>query len=101
MHLRKLKKYPLKKNAPVFVVGDLFHSNSDTSFECIQLVQSLADELGELYILAGNHDLPYHSSENINKSAIGILLNSSHIFQIKDFFESWKWNTAENKLFSK
>ncbi len=83
--LAQIKKISVKKNAPVFVVGDLFHSNSDTSFECIQLVQSLADELGELYILAGNHDLPYHSSENINKSAIGILLNSNNIASIREF----------------
>lgn len=83
--LAQIKKISVEKNAPVFVVGDLFHSNSDTSFECIQLVQSLADELGELYILAGNHDLPYHSSENINKSAIGILLNSNNIASIREF----------------
>ncbi|WP_405289455.1 metallophosphoesterase [Methanobrevibacter sp.] len=83
--LAQIKKISVKKNAPVFVVGDLFHSNSDTSFECIQLVQSLADELSELYILAGNHDLPYHSSENINKSAIGILLNSNNIASIREF----------------
>lgn len=83
--LAQIKKISVKKDAPVFVVGDLFHSNSDTSFECIQLVQCLADELGELYILAGNHDLPYHSSENINKSAIGILLNSNNIASIREF----------------
>ena len=47
-----------KKRAPVFVVGDLFHSNSDTSFQCIQIVQQMADQLGELYVLCGNHDLP-------------------------------------------
>lgn len=75
------------KKAPVFVVGDIFDSNSDTSFECISMVQELADELGTLHILAGNHDLPYHSSENIRKSAIGILLNSNKVHLIKDFFE--------------
>lgn len=75
-----------EKAAPVFVVGDLFHSNSDTTFECIQMVQQTADQLGELYVLAGNHDLPHHSSENIEKSAIGVLLNSQNIFSIKEHF---------------
>ena len=89
-----------KRGASVFVVGDLFHSNSDTSFQCIQMVQDVALELGSLYVLAGNHDLPYHSSENIEKSAIGVLFNSSHIFQIRDFFESWKWNTDEKISYS-
>ena len=64
--LRQLAKISDERNAPIIVVGDLFHSNSDTSFECINMVQKLADYLGELYMLAGNHDLPYHSSENCN-----------------------------------
>lgn len=98
--LAQIKKISVKKDAPVFVVGDLFHSNSDTSFECIQLVQCLADELGELYILAGNHDLPYHSSENIDKSAIGVLLNSQNVFMIADWFEKYHFNTGEKILFS-
>ena len=77
----------IAKKAPVFVVGDLFHSNSDTSFECIQLVQEMADALGELYILCGNHDLPYHSSENIQKSAIGVLLNSNNVHLISEYMD--------------
>lgn len=84
--LKQIVKISKEKAAPVFVVGDLFHSNSDTSFECIQMVQNVADELGEMYVLAGNHDLPYHSSENIEKSAIGVLLNSQNIFSIKEHF---------------
>lgn len=83
--LKQIVKISKDRKAPVFVVGDLFHSNSDTSFECIQIVQQVADELGELYILPGNHDLPYHSSENIEKSAIGVLLNSNNIRLIKTF----------------
>ena len=86
--LAQIVKISREKKTPVMVVGDLFHSNSDVSFECIQMVQQMADELGELYILAGNHDLPYHSSENIEKSAIGVLLNSSRIFNIKTFTDS-------------
>ena len=88
--LAQIVKISKEKKAPVIVVGDLFHSNSDVSFECIQMVQQMADELGELYILAGNHDLPYHSSENLEKSAIGVLLNSSRIFNIKTFTDSEK-----------
>lgn len=84
--LQQLVKIAKEKEAPVFVVGDLFNSNSDTTFECIQMVQQTADQLGELYVLAGNHDLPYHSSENIEKSAIGVLLNSQNIFSIKEHF---------------
>jgi len=82
--LNQIVRISKVKKAPVIVVGDIFHSNSDTSFECIQMVQQMADELGELYILAGNHDLPYHSSENIEKSAIGVLLKSQNILPVKE-----------------
>ena len=73
-----------KKKAPIVVVGDIFHSNSDTNFECINMVQMLAECANGLYILAGNHDLPYHSSENLNKSAIGVLFQSEKIFKIEE-----------------
>lgn len=77
------------KNAPLMVVGDIFNSNSDTSFECINMVQKLADRIGGIYILAGNHDLIYHSSENIDKSAIGVLLQSENVFKIEDYSDEF------------
>lgn len=89
MVLAKVMKVAIDKKSPVLVVGDIFHLNSDTSFECIQLVQQMADKLGGLYILAGNHDLPYHSSENLDKSAIGVLLNSNNVHLIKDYLTKW------------
>lgn len=72
----------------VYCVGDVFHSNSDTSFECIQMVQDFSNKLCSfgrtLGILAGNHDLPYHSSGNLSRSAIGVLLQSYNIGYILD-----------------
>lgn len=60
--------------------GDLFHSETTASNECIYLLQDFAQNADEanipVYILCGNHDLPQHSSNNIPKAAIGVLLNS-------------------------
>lgn len=85
--IEQIYKIALEKESSVFVVGDLFNTNSDASFECISLVQNLATKLEEvglsLFILAGNHDLPFHNSENINKSAIGVLMNSNNIGEIR------------------
>ena len=79
--------------------GDLFHSNSDTSFECISMVQKLAYWSGGLYILAGNHDLPYHNSENLDKSAIGVLFSSENIFKIEDYSDEFSaGNFDEERL---
>ena len=84
--LWKLLEYAEAHDCDIFVVGDLFHSVSDTSFECVQLIQGLAlalKKIGKrLYILAGNHDLLYHSEDNIERSAIGILFKSENIFPI-------------------
>ena len=84
--LEQVFNYAKSYRCSICVVGDIFHSNSDVSFQCIQMVQNLADELNEigqkLFILCGNHDLLYHSSQNIDKSAVGILLKSNNICKI-------------------
>lgn len=77
-----------QKGCNIYCVGDIFNSNSDTSFECISIVQELSQKLCSvgltLGILAGNHDLLYHSSQNLKKSAVGILLESYNIGHILD-----------------
>ena len=96
--LRQLLNIADEKKAPIMIVGDIFHSNSDTNFECINMVQKLADVTGGIYILAGNHDLPYHSSENIDKSAIGVLLKSENIFKIEDYFNRFSANFSASNF---
>lgn len=63
--------------------GDLYHSERTASNECTYLIQEFAQDADENGILvdifAGNHDLINHSSSNIPKSAIGVLLNSKCI----------------------
>lgn len=75
-----------EKKCDLFLDGDVFNSISDTTCRCITLVQDLAlqllDENLKLYILAGNHDLPYHTSTNIHKSAIGVLFSSKNIYNM-------------------
>jgi DNA repair exonuclease SbcCD nuclease subunit len=87
--LRQIEDYAYRNKADVMVVGDIFHTSMDTNFECIRMVQDMAIRLSErdlgLFILCGNHDLPYHSSKNIDKSAVGVLLNSNNIFPIESY----------------
>ena len=60
--------------------GDLYHSERTATNECTYLLQDFAQDADKenipVYIFAGNHDLINHSSFNIPKSAIGVLLNS-------------------------
>lgn len=75
-----------EKYCNLYVVGDLYHRS--TEFRMVRLVQTLADELGKtrlgLFYLAGNHDLKYHSSLNLDSSAIGLLGSSNNCRFIKD-----------------
>ena len=81
----------VEKDCDIFIVGDIFHSNSDVSFEVISIVQNLAKKLKikglKLYIICGNHDLLYHSSSNLNKSAVGVLLHSENIYSVTKYSE--------------
>lgn len=89
--LKQIEQYAIKRHCDVFVVGDLFHSHSDTNFECISIIQDFALSLNgyglKVGLIAGNHDLPYHNIENIKRSAISILMSSTNIFYISDFDE--------------
>ena len=85
--LNQIAEIAEKNQCNVYCVGDVFNSNSDVSFECIKMIQDFSNRLSEselkFGILAGNHDLPYHNSENLNKSAIGVLLDSWNIDYIR------------------
>lgn len=82
--LAQLADYCEKYDCNLVVVGDLFHRS--TEFRMVRLVQSLADRLFmknlQLYYLAGNHDLLYHSTANLDRSAIGLLENTKNCFYI-------------------
>lgn len=87
--LKQILDAAIEKNCDVFLVGDIFHSANETTFEIVQIVQNFAKVLGEhnlsLYVLFGNHDLRFHSSSYIDKSAVGILLQSENIYPISIF----------------
>lgn len=85
----KVVDIAIEKKSPVFVVGDIFHSDVTTSFQMIQIIQNAAKRLGEhglsLYVLFGNHDLKYHTSTNIIKSPLGVLMNSVNVYLLSTF----------------
>ena len=72
----------------IYIGGDLFHKENTTTFECIYLIQEFIQRMESVgirvWIMAGNHDLPYHSSTNIPKAAIGVLLNSQYVHNMAD-----------------
>ena len=67
----------------VYVGGDIFHSETSCTFECINMFIDFVLDLKNagipVFVLFGNHDLYGHSSEYISKSAVGILQNHPYI----------------------
>lgn len=62
------------RKVPLVLVGDVF-DHSRVATEVINMViAELQKAICGVYILAGNHDLPGHSFEQVNQSSIGILL---------------------------
>ena len=70
----------------VYVGGDIFHSEQSCTFECINMFIEFVLDLKSanipVFVLFGNHDLQFHSSENIHKSAVGILQNYPYIYKM-------------------
>lgn len=72
----------------IYIIGDIFDRNSDVTFRCLSMLQNMAKSLIadniHVGVLAGNHDLLYHASENLDKSAIGVFLHSDNVFRISE-----------------
>lgn len=92
----------IEHDCDLFLVGDIFHRASE--FEMVIYIQKLAQKLKKnglsVYYLCGNHDMLYHSTLNLDKSAIGLLRNSENCFFIKDYFDKLYFNSGEKILFS-
>ena len=58
---------------PVVIVGDLFHRPTVPSWIISAFLRFAFSVKSGVYVLAGNHDLLYHSIENLNASSFGVL----------------------------
>lgn len=61
-----------------WVLGDLFHQPRAATEAVNMVLVGLKDlrEVCPVYILPGNHDLPYHDYGNLEQSSLGIVLKS-------------------------
>lgn len=88
--LNQIVAFCVEKRCDLFLFGDIFHRS--TEFRMVVLIQKAAKKLKKydlsIYYLCGNHDMLYHQSANVDKSAIGLLKNSNNCFYIKDYFEN-------------
>lgn len=77
-------------NATLCIAGDIF----DKSFPGMAILNKLLDTLdfSNLVVSAGNHEIPYHNSENLINSAIYTIrqkiVNTSKIISYRDYNNS-------------
>ena len=75
--LRFLCGQSASRRVPLVLVGDIF-DKPKVATECVVMViqefQRLREQGQEVYLIAGNHDMPSHRAENIPESSVGILL---------------------------
>lgn len=73
--LRALRELSLKLDCPILCSGDVF----DRWNAPPQLINFALKELPSMYVIAGQHDLPYHVGNDIEKSALGTLIAAGHV----------------------
>ncbi len=74
--LEQIKKVQVENNCPVFDCGDLLDNYRSSPFLEGWLIDNLPDNF---YTIAGNHDLPQHRIEDIDKGSLGVLIKSKKI----------------------
>ena len=96
--LNQITAFCIEKRCDLILVGDIFHRS--TEFRMVVYIQKAAKKLKKydlsIYYICGNHDMLYHQSVNIDKSAIGLLKNSNNCFYIKDYFEKLYYENNDN-----
>ena len=71
--LRQIADYANEYGVPVVIIGDLVNTPQVTDRVKSMFLKFCNQIQERVYLLAGNHDLPYHSWENRESSTFGIL----------------------------
>lgn len=78
-HLDFIATTSNKYKSPVCIVGDIFDKAVVTEKIKIMFLQFVNKVKYGVYVLAGNHCLPYHSWANVNNSSFGVIWNSGKV----------------------
>lgn len=66
-----------ERDCPVYIAGDVFNTSREPN-ECINMFLSVLKQFPDTRtgMIAGNHDLPYHAWENVDRSSIGVIFRA-------------------------
>lgn len=79
--LDELKRLQSKcENVPILCAGDVFHHWKSSP----ELINFAIDNLPEMYSIPGQHDMPYHSTEEMEKSAYETLVKTQTLLSVTE-----------------
>ena len=70
--------------ADVAIVGDIFDTPKVTQRIEVMFLDFCDKVNGNVFVLAGNHDLPYHSWKNVNNSSFGVIWKSGKVRHLNE-----------------
>ena len=82
-------------DVPATAAGDIFHTPRVPDEVVSMLIEEAQKAKHGISIIAGNHDLPYHSWDNVSRSSFGIIWNLAVAHQ-SGFFPLWELGGANN-----
>lgn len=71
-----------QKAKALYIAGDIFHLPRVSTEVVNMALAELAKSTVPVVILAGNHDLPYHSYENVERCSFGTLRRSGFLTEL-------------------
>jgi len=72
-----------EKNAELCIVGDLFEYPIVHPSVVNMFFAELHGAGDKVYLIAGNHDLPYHSWKNVNRSSFGEVMFGKEVLDLR------------------
>jgi len=79
--LKQITELQQRHDAVIIHAGDMFHKAKPSPFMLQWAINHMPPNV---WAIAGNHDLPYHSNELYDHSGIAVLAASGAIFPIRD-----------------
>jgi len=64
-----------KYKCELFLDGDIFDSPNCPARFIVMMIEELSKIDTKVYFIAGNHEIPYHSMDNVENSSIGIFMS--------------------------
>lgn len=95
MVIRQIVSLSNQHKAPIAIVGDLFHTSRVPDEVVSMLIQEALLARFGMYVISGNHDLPYHAWENVQRSSFGIIWTLAEAGNTS-FHPLWELGNAGN-----